>query len=151
MPHPAKYPTLAPYITVKGASEAIAYYVEVFEARELFRLTDPGDGRIGHAQLAFGDRVMMVSDEFPDFGALGPESLGGSPIKLHIEVEDVDMVFQRALDHGGIELRPVKQQFHGSRGGMFADPFGHQWFVETVTEAVTPDEMQRRWSEMISA
>lgn len=151
MPNPETYPKLAPYITVKGADEAIAFYVEVFGAVELFRLTDPGDGRIGHAQLAFGDRVMMVADEFPDFGALGPESLGGSPVKLHLEVEDVDAVFQRALDKGGIELRKVKQQFHGSRGGMFADPFGHQWFVETVAEIVSPEEMQRRWTEMISA
>lgn len=151
MSNPETYPKLAPYITVNGAAEAIAFYVEVFGARELFRLTDPGDGRIGHAQLAFGDRIMMVADEFPDFGALGPESLGGSPVKLHLEVEDVDTVFKRALDHGGIELRPVKQQFHGSRSGMFADPFGHQWFVETVTEIVTPEEMQKRWTEMISA
>ena len=145
------YPVMAPYITVKGANEAIDYYVDVFGAVERFRLTDPGDGRIGHAQLAFGDRILMISDEFPDFGALGPEALGGSPVKLHVEVEDVDAVFQRAIDLGGVELRPVKQQFHGSRGGLLADPFGHQWFVETVTEVLSPDDMQQRWTEMVSA
>lgn len=144
-------PKLAPYITVKGAAEAIDYYIDAFGAVELFRLEDPQDGRIGHAQLALGETILMISDEFPDFGAHGPETLGGSPVKMHIEVDDVDAVFKRAIEKGGIEMRPVKQQFHGSRGGMLADPFGHQWFVETVTEVLTPDEMQRRWNEMVSA
>lgn len=144
MPRTTRGPSA--YISVKNASDAIDYYVAVFGAVEDFRLTDPADGRIGHAQLTFGDQVLMISDEFPDFGSLGPDSIGGTPVKLHIEVDDADAVFEKALAHGGSEMRPVKDQFYGYRGGMVADPFGHQWFIQTKVEDVPPDVMQERWN-----
>lgn len=89
----------------------------------------------------------MLSDEYPDFGAISPETLGGSPVKLHIYVDDVDRVFAGAIEAGGVELRPVKDQFFGDRSGMLQDPFGHTWFVATQTEDVSPAEMQKRWAE----
>ena len=90
---------------------------------------------------------MMLSDEYPDFGAHSPESIGGSPTKLHLYVEDVDAVFSRALAAGATELRPVKDQFHGDRSGLLEDPFGHQWFLASRKEDVSAEEMQLRWSE----
>ena len=141
---------VAAYITIKGAAAAIDFYVENFGAVEAFRLTDPSDGRIGHAELMFGRTRMMISDEFADFGALGPDHFAGSPVKLYIEVPDVNAVFAKAIANGATEMRPVKQQFFGMKGGMLADPFGYQWFIQTKTEDVSPEEMQRRWNEMLT-
>jgi len=138
---------LSPYLNVKGAAEAIQFYCEVFGATEMFRLEDPTDGRIGHAQLRFGDTLMMISDEYPDFGALSPVTFGGSPVKLHLSVADVDQTFAKALENGAMEVRGVKDQFHGSRSGVLTDPFGHVWHLDTEIEEVSPEEMQRRWSE----
>jgi PhnB protein len=141
--------SLSPYMTVKGAAEAIEFYKSVFGAEELFRLTDPGDGRVGHAELRFGQALLMVSDEYPDFGALGPEQFGGSPVKLHVYVADVDSVFARALELGATELRPVKDQFYGDRTGMLVDPFGHTWSVSTRQHEISAEQMQRRWNAAV--
>ncbi|QIE54048.1 VOC family protein [Pikeienuella piscinae] len=138
-------PSLTPYIVVDRAREAIAFYTAAFGAEVLFTLTDPDDGRIGHAELKLGASVLMLADEYPDFGALAPGAYGGSPVKLHFYVEDVDAVFARAVSLGAAELRPVKAQFHGDRSGMLADPFGHIWFLATKGEEVPPEEMQARW------
>ena len=137
--------TVSVYLTVKGAAEAIAFYAAAFGAEETYRLVGP-DGRVGHAEVRIGDSTVMLSDEYPDFGALAPPSVGGSPIKLYLSVPDVDAVAARAVAAGATLIRPVEDQFHGSRSALLADPFGHQWFVSTVIEDVTPDEMQRRWN-----
>jgi len=137
---------LTPYIAVKGASQAIAFYVKAFGAKEEFRLEDQ-DKRIGHAELTIGDGRLMLSDEYPDFGALSPASIGGSPVKLHLYVEDVDATMKRAEAAGATVLRPAQDQFHGDRSGMIADPFGHQWFVATRKEEVSLKEMQKRFAE----
>jgi PhnB protein len=136
----------APYLVTKGAAAAIDFYVEAFGAVERFRLIDPVDGRVGHAELSFGDHLVMLADEYPDFGALSPDTLGGSPVKLHLDVDDVDAVVERAVRCGATLLRPIREEFYGSRTGMVADPFGYSWFVATKTEDVSPAEMQRRWS-----
>jgi PhnB protein len=140
---------LTAYLIVKGATEAIAFYQRAFGAEELFRLTGP-EGRIGHAELRFGDSVMMLADEWPDFGALGPASIGGSPVSVHLYVDDVDRVVERAVDAGATVLRPVKDEFYGDRAGMIADPFGHKWQVATRKEDVSPAEMQRRWGALFA-
>ena len=136
---------LIPYLCVRNASEAIDFYAAALGAREEFRLTDPGDGRIGHAELTIGNARFMLSDEYPDFGAVSPPTLGGSPVKFHIYVEDVDTAFAKALAAGGVEVRPVADQFFGDRMGEFADPFGHTWTLASRIEEVSPDEMQQRW------
>lgn len=143
----AKPQSLSPYIVVRDAAAAIGFYVAAFGAEELFRLVDPADGRVGHAELKFGDTTLMLSDEYPDFGALSPDSVGGSPVKFQIAVPDVDSVFAHALALGATEVRPVKDQFFGERVGMLTDPFGHSWSLATRVEEVSAEEMQRRWSE----
>lgn len=136
------------YLIVKNAPEAIAFYVRAFGAVELFRLTEPS-GKIGHAELRFGSTVMMLADEYPDFGALAPPSIGGSPVKMHLAVEDADAAFARAKAAGAVELRPLTDEFYGERSGLLVDPFGHSWFVSQHIEDVSPEEMQRRFAAML--
>lgn len=140
--------TLTPYILVRDAARAIEFYRRVFGAREVFRLTSPGEGRIGHAHLEIGDSALMLADEWPDFGAMAPPSIGGSPVRLHLSVPDVDAVVREAEAAGATVLRPVTDEFYGERTGMIADPFGHQWHVATPREEVSAEEMQRRWNAM---
>ncbi len=140
---------LSPYISVKGASDAIAFYTAAFGAEEQLRLEDPDSGRIGHSEIRIGGNTIMISDEYPDFGALSPDSLGGSPVKLHLYVEDVDKVFATALEAGATELRPVKDEFYGDRTGTIMDPFGHTWMLASKGEEVRPEEMQKRWQQMM--
>ena len=109
------------------------------------------DGKIGHAELAIGDSLIMLSDEFPEEGVKSPKSLGGSPITMSVYVEDVDSVFERAVAAGAKPLRVVEDQFYGDRSGQFEDPFGHRWSVATHVEDVSPEEMQRRAREAMGA
>jgi uncharacterized glyoxalase superfamily protein PhnB len=144
-----KMQSLSPYIVVKGAADAIDFYVRAFGAEEQFRLEDPDSGRIGHAELLIGGSTLMLSDEYPDFGALSPDTLGGSPVKLHLYVDDVDAIFARSLAAGATELRPVKDEFYGDRTGALCDPFGHTWMLASQKEEVSPEEMQARWQQMM--
>jgi PhnB protein len=139
---------LSPYIAVRGAADAIAFYTKAFGAHELFRLVDPASGKIGHAELRVGKGLLMVSDEYPDFGALSPDSLGGSATKLHLDVEDAEAVFQSAKAAGATVLRKLELQFYGCKQGLVADPFGHSWFISQKMEEVAPAEMQKRWNDM---
>ena len=146
-PVPAGYPRLSPYLAVAGAAEAIEFYVKVLGATERMRLDGP-DGRIGHAELELGDSLLMLSDEHPEIGVLGPRSVGGASVTLSLYVEDVDATFATALAEGARELRPIADQFYGDRSGQFEDPWGHRWSVQTNIEDVTPDEMARRAAAM---
>ncbi|MGA7869635.1 MAG: VOC family protein [Candidatus Binatus sp.] len=144
---PRKGPmSLTPHITVKGAASAIAFYKRVFDAVEVFRLTAP-TGHVGHAELKIGDGEIYLNDESPEFGALAPPTIGGSPTRLHLYVADVDAVIKKAAAAGATVLRPAADQFYGDRSGMIADPFGHQWFLATRRESVSPKEMQRRYDQ----
>ena len=142
----ARTQTLTPYIIVRGAAEAIDFYKRAFGAEETMRLTDP-TGRIGHAEIKIGGTPLMLSDEHPEFGALGPVSLGGTPVKLHLTAADADAVAARAVEAGATLLRPVQDQFHGNRSGTIADPFGHQWFISQEIEQLSSEEMQQRYSQ----
>ena len=137
---------VVPYLAVRNAARAIEFYQKVFGATEAYRLTDPA-GKIGHAEIQIGESRMMLSDESPDFGALSPETIGGSPVKFHISVANVDEMVQRALDAGAILVRPVTDQFYGERNGMVADPFGYSWFISTTIKEVSPAEMQQEWNK----
>lgn len=139
--------TLSPYITVADANEAIRFYTEAFGAKEQFRLTDPG-GKIGHAEVQVGNSIFMLSDEYPDFGAVSPKHLGGSPVKLYLSVPNVDEFVPQAEQAGATVLRPLKTEFHGYRQALLACPFGYQWFASTRVEEVSVEEMQKRFSEM---
>jgi PhnB protein len=147
---PAPEQKLSAYLVVQGATQAIEFYTRAFGAKELFRLTEP-TGKVGHAELEIGGCRLMLADEYPDFGALSPPSVGGSPVSLHLLVDDVDRVAKQAVDHGATVIRNVKDEFHGYRSGIIADPFGHRWHLATQIEAVSPEEMQRRWTAMFEA
>jgi PhnB protein len=146
-PIPDAYPRVTPYLYVDGARQAIDFYRSILGAEE--RMTMPGpDGKIGHAELTLGESVIMLADEFPDMGARGPKSVGGSPVTIHVYVEDVDATVDRAVEAGASILRPVEDKFYGDRGGEFEDPFGHRWSVATHIEDLSPEEMQRRMGQM---
>lgn len=138
---------LTPYIIVKGATAAIEFYTQAFGAHEVYRLCEPGSGKIGHAELALGAGKLMLADEYPDWGALSPVSLGGTPLSLHLYVADVDAAVKRAVSCGATVLRAAKNEFFGDRSALLLDPFGHQWHLATRQENVTPQEMQRRWNQ----
>lgn len=143
-PIPDGYPRVSPYLFVDGAAAAIDFYSAVLGATQRGdRMTGP-DGRVGHAELQLGDSVIMLADEYPEIGARGPKSVGGSPVLLNVYVEDVDAVFAKALAAGAIELRPVADQFYGDRSGSFEDPFGHRWSIASHVEDVPPQEMAAR-------
>ncbi|KQV86426.1 VOC family protein [Pelomonas sp. Root1237] len=141
---------LSPYLVVRGAQAAIDFYVQALGASLDFKLIDPSDGRIGHAELLFGATRVFIADEYPDFGAVGPETIGGSPVKFHLDVADADSFVANAVRHGATVLRAVKLEFHGHRSGLIADPFGYSWFVASKAEEVSVDEMQRRWDAMVA-
>lgn len=141
---------LLPYLVVKGAREALDFYKSAFGAEEQYVLIDPSDGRIGHGEFRIGDATLMIADEYPDFGALSPDTLGGSPVKFELYVENVDEAFAHVLSLGATEVRPVKDQFFGYRSGTLIDPFGHSWTLSKRLENVSPAEMQRRWDESMA-
>ena len=147
-PEPARQ-AITPYLTVKDAAKAIRFYQQAFGAKELFRLADP-QGKVGHAEVEIRGSVVMLSDEYPDFGALAPATIGGSPVTIHLSVDDVDRVVETAKAAGATVLREVKDEFYGERSGMIADPFGHKWHVSTHVEDVSPAEMQKRWNAMFA-
>lgn len=139
--------SVTPYIVVRGGEAAIAFYKAAFGAEEIFRMTDPSDGRIGHAELRFGDSIVMLSDEYPDFGAVGPDAIGGSPVTLHLSTKAVDADVALAAAEGATVLRAPADQSFGERSALVLDPFGHRWMLSQTIETVTPQEMQRRWNE----
>ena len=142
-PIPDGYPRVTPYLIVDGASAAIDFYRTVLGATERMRMPAPDD-KIGHAELEIGDSLIMLADEAPEVDARGPKAVRGTPVLLHVYVEDVDAVFERAVQTGARELRPVEDKPYGDRSGEFEDPFGHRWSVATHVEDVSPDEMAER-------
>ena len=146
-PIPEGYHSVTPYIIVDDANAAIDFYTRAFGASEKFRL--PMGDKVGHAELQIGDSVVMLADEFPERDIRGPKARGGTSSSLMIYVDDVDTVFQRAIDAGG-RLdgdMGVKDQFYGDRSGTLIDPFGHKWTVATHVEDVPEDELQRRMEQ----
>lgn len=140
---------LTPYIVVRGAARAIDFYACVFGAVEDFRLSE-ADGKVGHAELLLGAGRLMLSEEYPDFGALAPAAVGGTPVSLHLYVADVDATMALAEEHGATVLRVAKDEFYGDRSGQLLDPFGHRWMIATRGETVSPQQMQQRWSAMLA-
>lgn len=142
--------TVRAHITVHDARNAIDFYAKAFGAVELFRLVEPA-GRVGHAEIRIGDTVLMMNDEYPDFGARSPGAIGGSPVAFHIVVPDADAAVERAVAAGATLVRPVQDQFYGDRSGMVACPFGYRWFLAAPKEVVSPEEMQKRWTKMLES
>jgi len=139
--------TATAYLIVKDAARAIEFYKQAFGATEVMRLNGPGD-RIGHAEIRVGNSTIMLADEFPDYGAISAETLGGSPVKIHLQVDDVDAVAARAVAAGAKVLHPVQDQFYGQRSGQFSDPFGYTWMIAAQKEELTAEEIERRFAAM---
>ena len=147
-PIPDGYHSATPYLIVKDAARAIEFYKQAFGATELVRLAEPS-GKVAHAEIQIGDSPIMISEESPDWGNYSPQSLGGSPVGVHLYVEDVDAVTSQAVAAGAKVLIPVADQFYGDRSGRLADPFGHFWILATHKEDVTREEMARRFEAFI--
>jgi len=147
---PDGYPVVTPYLTVRGATQAIAFYEKAFGARERFRMPGPNN-TIGHAELDIGTSLIMLADEAPGMGNKSPQGLNGTPVGLALYVEDVDAVCARAISAGATVQQPVEDRFYGDRTGTVVDPFGHQWMLMTHIEDVSPEEMERRAAEFMKA
>jgi PhnB protein len=148
-PIPEGHRTVTPYLALKGGAKALDFYKQAFGATELYRLAMP-DGRIGHAEIRLGDSVIMLADEFPEHGFRAPQTVGGTPVNLHLYVEDVDAFVKRAVAAGAKEVKPVMDQFYGDRSGQLEDPFGHLWWVATHKEDLSPEEIQKRAAAMFA-
>ncbi|HUY65299.1 MAG TPA: VOC family protein [Acidimicrobiales bacterium] len=148
-PIPGGYPRVTAYLSVNGANDAIDFYRNVLGAEERVRMDGP-DGKVGHAELAIGDSLVMLADEVAGMGAPSPRTLGGSPVTLMVYVEDVDKAFGAALKAGAREITAVGDRFYGDRSGQFEDPFGHRWNVASHVEDVPPEEMKKRAVQAMS-
>ncbi len=142
-PIPEGYRTVPPYLILNDATAALAFYKIVFGAVELMRLPMPG-GKIGHAEIVIGDSLIMLADEFPDMGCKSAITLGGSPVGIHLYLEDVDNIFVQACSAGAKASKPVENQFYGDRSGTLTDPFGYDWHIATHIEDVPEEELHRR-------
>ena len=142
-PIPAGMHTLTPHLICEGAAQAIDFYVRAFGAVEQARLALP-NGLIMHAMLRIGDSALMMADAMPECGSKGARALNGSPVYLHLYVEDVDAVFDRAVQAGGKVLMPVEDMFWGDRYGQIEDPCGHRWSLATHKEDLTPEQISER-------
>jgi PhnB protein len=147
-PIPEGYHSVTPYLVLDKAAEAIEFYKKAFGAEEKYRL--PMGDRIGHAEIKVGDSFVMLADEFPDMGHLGPKSRGGTTVSLLIYLPDVDTAFKKALDAGATQTKPLENQLWGDRMGTVTDPFGHQWSLATHVEDVSEEEIARRFEEFLT-
>jgi PhnB protein len=129
-------------LIIDGAARALDFYTRVFGAAELMRMEAPG-GKIGHAEIRIGDSVIMLADEHPEMGFKGPRALGGTPVSIMLYVADVDTLYNRAIEAGAKELKPLQDQFYGDRSGTVTDPFGHVWTIATHVKDIPPDEMRK--------
>jgi PhnB protein len=155
MPKPVKgmrkgFHTMTPGLVVKGADRAIDFYKKAFGAEETSRMHGPDGKTVMHAELKIGDSIFFVGDEAPDQGALSPQTIGGTPVSLHLYVTNVDAAFKRAVDAGAQVKMPVSDMFWGDRYGKLQDPFGHGWGIATPKEDLTPEEMAQRMKEFFA-
>jgi PhnB protein len=139
------YPPMSPYLTVKDASRAIAFYQTAFGATELYRLTDASTNTIGHAEIMINGSHFMLADENPAWGNKSPQTLGGTAVKLCLMVKNTDATVARASAAGATVEMPPGDMFYGFRCAALRDPFGHQWMIQHEIEKISPGEMQKRW------
>lgn len=136
-----------PYLRTRNCKAAIEFYGNAFGAVEEFRMEEPS-GRIGHAELKFGTKTVMVSDEYPEYGITGPQDGVSTGSAIHLHVDDVDAMYQQAINAGAKSVMEPADQFYGERSAKVLDPFGHEWFLGSQIEEVAREEMQRRFTQM---
>jgi PhnB protein len=146
-PIPDGMHSVTPHLVCAGAADAIAFYEKAFGAVETVRMPDP-QGKIMHAAVRIGDSTIMLADEFPDFGSFGPKALKGSPVVIHLYVDNADEFAARAVAAGARMTMPVSEMFWGDRYGQLEDPFGHRWSVATHVREVSPEEMRQAMQNM---
>ncbi len=142
-PIPDGFHTVTPYLTIKGAAEAIDFYKKAFGATERFRMNGPDGINVGHAELVVGNSIVMLADEFPGCNK-SPASLNGTCVAFVVYVENADAAFDRAVRAGARVKLPMENKFYGERAGTVVDPFGHEWTFMTHVEDVSPEELERR-------
>jgi PhnB protein len=142
-PIPMGYHSVTPYLSIRGAAQAIVFYKKAFGAKEVMRMPGP-EGKLGHAEIEIGGSRIMLSDEYEAMSFLGPQSRGGTSVHIHLYVANVDSIVKRATAAGAKLVRAVADQFYGDRSGSLEDPFGHIWHVATHTEDVSMAELKRR-------
>ena len=135
-------------MSCRGAAGAIEFYKKAFSATEVYRLAGP-DGKIAHAEIKIGNGVIMLADEYPDFGSVSPQSLGGTAVTIHLYVNDVDALVRQASAAGATVARPPTDEFYGDRAATLVDPYGHRWMFATHKEDVSPEEMGKRYAAMM--
>jgi PhnB protein len=142
-PIPEGYHAITPYLSIRDATSALAFYAKAFGAKVVVRMDAPG-GKIGHAEIKIGDSMVMLADESAEMEFTSPQTRGGTSVLLHLYVKDVDATFAQALKAGARVVRPVKDQFYGDRAGGIEDPFGHRWYIATHKEELTPAQIKKR-------
>jgi len=140
-PIPKGFHTVTPYLVCAGAANAIEFYRRAFGAVELLRVPTP-DGKLLHASIQIGDSIIMLNDEFPEMGSVGPKARNGSSVAIHLFVEDADASFERALNAGAVVKMPLQDMFWGDRYGQLEDPFGHSWSIATHQRELTHEQIQ---------
>lgn len=140
-PIPEGFHSITPHLVCENAAEALAFYQRAFGAQEVGRMDGPG-GKIMHAELRIGDSMLMLADAFPEYGSRGPRALQGTPVTIHMYVEDADAVWQRAIDAGATVEMPLEDAFWGDRYGQVIDPFGHRWSIATHQRDMTPQQIE---------
>jgi len=146
-PIPEGMHSVTPHLVCAGAAEAIEFYKRAFGATEAGRMPGP-DGKLMHAQVRIGDSAVMLVDEFPQWGSFGPKSLKGTPVTIHLYVNDVDATTAQAVAAGAKVVMPVTDMFWGDRYGQVEDPFGHRWSIATHKQDLTPEQMMQGMKEM---
>jgi PhnB protein len=149
-PIPKGYHAVTPYLSVQGAADAIAFYKKVFGAKEVMRMPGPR-GTIGHAEVQIGGSRVMLADESPEMNFRSPRTVGGTPVTIHLYVQDVDKVAKKAVASGAKLLRPVAEQFYGDRSGSLEDPFGHVWHIATHVKDIPTKELKKRAAAMAAS
>jgi PhnB protein len=148
-PIPEGYHSVTPSLVIKEASKAIDWYIKALGAQELYRMPGP-DGRLMHAEIKIGDSIIMMTDEMPEMGGKGPQTLGGTPVSLMVYCDDSDALFNRAVGAGASVRMPLEDAFWGDRWGMVVDPFGHVWALATRKKNLTVEEMKRAMDEFMA-
>lgn len=146
-PIPEGFTNVTPYLTCEGAAKAIDFYIKAFGAVEVARMKAP-DGKILHAELRIGNAMLMLSDDYPDFNSLGPQALKGTPVAIHLYVENADATWERAVGAGATVMMPLDDAFWGDRFGMLVDPFGHRWSIATHIKDLTPEQIEEGMKSM---
>ena len=143
-PIPEGFRSVTPYLSIRGAAQAMDYYKRALGAKERYRFPGPDGKTVAHAEMTIGDSIIMLSEEMPEHGNQSPTTLKGTPVNFAVYVQDADKVFKRAVDAGATVVRPIADQFYGDRAGCVQDPFGHKWTIMTHIEDVSPEGMKKR-------